>query len=68
MIPEFERLGYEIFLFDSSDMVHTLGKLYDFIKTPVKECITFNNLAFNTVLTPGEGICGMTLGSPLSIS
>ncbi|MBO6215568.1 MAG: glycosyltransferase, partial [Lachnospiraceae bacterium] len=45
MIPEFERLGYETLLFDTSDMVHSLGKLYDFIKTPVKACITFNNLA-----------------------
>lgn len=56
MIPEFERLGYETFLLDSSDMINSLGKLYDFIKTPVKACITFNNLAFNTELTPGRNM------------
>ena len=64
MIPEFERLGYEVFLFDSSDMVHTLGKLYDFVKTPVKACITFNNLAFNTELTPGRNMWD-DLGIPI---
>ncbi|MCR5054317.1 MAG: glycosyltransferase [Lachnospiraceae bacterium] len=56
LIPAFEELGYETFLFDSKDMVKSLGLLYDFIKTPVKACITFNNLAFNTEITPGTNL------------
>lgn len=64
MLPEFERLGYETYLFDSSDMVKSLGGLYEFIKTPVKACITFNNLAFNTELVPGQNMWD-ALGIPI---
>lgn len=56
MIPEFQRLGYEILTIDTTDMKKGLADLGAFIRTPVVAAITFNNLGFNMELTPGRNI------------
>lgn len=52
----FERIGYEVFEFDSSDMVRALGGLHGFVKEPVDAAIGFNNLGLNMELVEGESI------------
>ncbi|MGN0342147.1 MAG: glycosyltransferase [Roseburia sp.] len=56
LMKEFQRMGYEVMNFDSSDMLKSLGKLATFVQTPVKAVITFNNLGFNMELTEGKNI------------
>ncbi len=56
LIDEFNKMGYETFEFDTSDMRTSLGKLYDFIKEPVKAVITFNNLGYNMELVEGHNV------------
>lgn len=56
LIREFSNMGYEVMEFDTKNMEKSLGKLYDFIKTPVKAVITFNNLGYNMELVPGQNL------------
>lgn len=56
LMDEFARMGYEVMEFDSSHMKESLGKLYDFIKTPVRAAITFNNLGYNMEIVRGENL------------
>ena len=56
LIKEFKSKGYEILLFDTSNMQESLGQLEPFIQTPVKAVLTFNNLGFNMELIPGHNL------------
>ena len=56
LMKEYQLMGYEVMEFDSSHMKESLGKLYDFIKTPVKAVITFNNLGYNMELVQGSNL------------
>lgn len=53
---EFEKMGYETMLFDSSDMSGSMARLAQFTQKPVKAVITFNNLGYNMELVPGRNI------------
>lgn len=53
---EFERMGYEILLFDSSKSQESLAKLAVFTQKPVKAVLTFNNLGYNMEIVPGKNI------------
>lgn len=53
---EFENMGYETMLFDSSKMQQSLQQLALFVQQPVTAAITFNNLGYNMELTPGKNI------------
>ena len=53
---EFEKMGYETMLFDSSDMSGSMAKLAQFTQEPVKAVLTFNNLGYNMELVPGKNI------------
>lgn len=53
---EFEKIGYETMLFDSSDMSGSMTRLARFTQKPVKAVITFNNLGYNMELVPGKNI------------
>lgn len=53
---EFINLGYETYIFDTSDMKKGLEGFAEFVKKPVKAAITFNNLGFNMELKEGENI------------
>jgi len=56
MMDKFQELGYEVMEFNTKRMTENLGKLYDFIKTPVKAVLTFNNLGFNMELIEGKNL------------
>ncbi|MBQ7506598.1 MAG: glycosyltransferase family 1 protein [Lachnospiraceae bacterium] len=56
MIPEFEKLGYELLIFDTRKMQESLGALAQFAARPVTAMLCFNNLGFNMELVPGKNI------------
>lgn len=64
IIDRLRELGYEVMEFNTKKMTENLGKLYDFIKTPVKTVLTFNNLGFNMELIEGQNLWE-TLGIPV---
>lgn len=64
MMDTLRELGYEVMDFNTKNMTENLGKLYDFIKTPVKAVLTFNNLGFNMELIEGQNLWE-TLGIPV---
>ena len=53
---EFQKLGYEVLIFDSRKMEESLGKLAQFVMQPVKAAVTFNNLGYNMELVQGKNI------------
>ena len=53
---EFQKLGYEVLIFDSRKMEESLGKLAQFVMQPVKAAVTFNNLGYNMELVQGKKI------------
>lgn len=53
---EFEKMGYEILLFDSSKPLESLTKLAAFAQKPVKAALTFNNLGYNMEIIPGKNV------------
>lgn len=53
---EFEYMGYETMLFDSSHPQESLSQLAIFVQKPVKAAITFNNLGYNMELVSGKNI------------
>ena len=57
-------MGYDCLLLDTNDMNASLIRLSEFIKEPVRSAITFNNLAFNMELSPGENVWE-ALGIPI---
>lgn len=56
MIPEFEKLGYELLVFDTKKMAESLGALSQFAARPVTAMLCFNNLGFNMELVPGKNV------------
>ena len=64
MMDTFKELGYDVMEFNTKNMAENLGRLYDFIKTPVKAVLTFNNLGFNMELIEGQNLWE-TLGIPI---
>ena len=56
MQGEFEKLGYDILLFDTRKMTESLGALSRFAAQPVTAMLCFNNLGFNMELVPGKNV------------
>lgn len=56
LIRAFKLMGYDILQIDTKHLMDGLSDLSEFIQTPVKAAITFNNLGFNLELAAGRNI------------
>ena len=56
MMKELSAIGYEIYLFDTSELNDSLSHLEPFIKTHVNAVLTINDLGFNMELIPGKNL------------
>lgn len=56
LIHTFQNMEYDILEINMNDLAQGLAQLAQFVRTPVKAAIVFNNLAFNLELNNGKNI------------
>lgn len=56
LIRTFRKIGYDILEITINDLADGISKLAQFVHTPVKAAVVFNNLAFNLQLNNGKNM------------